>query len=84
MNLLATHSQTTHCTFTNLFHKLSVESIFLLLGLLQFLGQAVDGVHVVQAVIIVVVILLLQRRQPILQSLQFDLVRLFELLIPAR
>lgn len=48
-------------TITNLFQKLSVESIFLLLSLLQLLGKGVDGVHVMQAVITGIVVLLLQR-----------------------
>ena len=70
-------------TITNLFQKLSVESIFLLLGLLQLLGKGVDGVHVMQAVITGIVVLLLQHRQALLQSLQLDLVGLFHLLVPA-
>lgn len=71
-------------TTTNLFQKLSVESIFLLLGLLQLLGKGVDGVHVMQAVVTGIVVLLLQRGQAILQSVQLDLVGLFQLLVPAR
>ena len=71
-------------TTTNLFQKLSVESIFLLLGLLQLLGKGVDGVHVMQAVVTGIVVLLLQRRQAILQRMQLDLVGLFQLLVPAR
>lgn len=71
-------------TTTNLFQKLSVESIFLLLGLLQLLGKGVDGVHVMQAVVSGIVVLLLQRGQAILQSVQLDLVGLFQLLVPAR
>lgn len=71
-------------TTTNLFQKLSVESIFLLLGLLQLLGKGVDGVHVMQAVVTGTVVLLLQRGQAILQSVQLDLVGLFQLLVPAR